>query len=119
MLTARYSCAAAILVFGIGTAQGADPNLLAQTGGFLLGNAYRCGVPMERVTRAGTVISDMISAASTDADEAQVADARFRDHFVATARSDADALVLTPSCEAVLLNFKRLERHHREAGYTD
>ena len=29
---------------GIGVAKAADPALLAETGGFLLGNAHRCGV---------------------------------------------------------------------------
>jgi hypothetical protein len=119
MPSGRCSYAALILLFGFGTADAADPKLLAQTGGFLLGNAYRCGVLMERISRAGTVIGDIISAVSTDANEAEVADALFRDHFVSSARSDADVPMLTPSCEAVLLNFERLEQHHHQTGHAD
>jgi hypothetical protein len=33
-------------------AEAANPTLLAETGGFLLGNAHRCGVAVERVERA-------------------------------------------------------------------
>ncbi len=42
-----------ILLLGIGVAEAANPTLLAETGGFLLGNAHRCGVAVERVERAG------------------------------------------------------------------
>jgi len=31
------------LLLGIGVAEAADPTMLAQTAGFLLGNAHRCG----------------------------------------------------------------------------
>jgi hypothetical protein len=119
MPSALYSCAALVLLFGIGTANAADPNLLAQTGGFLLGNAYRCGISVERISRAGTIIRDMISAASADLKEAEAADMRFRDHFMSSARSKSDLAVSTPPCRAVLVNFEQLERHHQEAGYTD
>jgi hypothetical protein len=42
----------ALILVGIGAAEAADPTLLAETGGFLLGNAHRCGVAVERVERA-------------------------------------------------------------------
>ena len=45
---------ALILLLGIGVAEAANPTLLAETGGFLLGNAHRCGVAVERVERAET-----------------------------------------------------------------
>jgi hypothetical protein len=35
----------------------ADPTQLAETGGFFLGNASRCGVAVERVESAGKVIT--------------------------------------------------------------
>jgi hypothetical protein len=119
MPSTRYSYAALILLCGIGTANAADPNLLAQTGGFLLGNAYRCGVSVERISRAGTIIRDIISAASADLKEAEAADMRFRDRFMSSARSESNLAVSTPPCGAVLVNFERLERHHQEAGYSD
>jgi len=37
---------------------------LAETAGFLLGNAHRCGVPTDRVERAGKMIHRLIVAAS-------------------------------------------------------
>ena len=43
-----------ILLLGISVAEAANPTLLAETGGFLLGNAHRCGVAVERVERAET-----------------------------------------------------------------
>ena len=49
-----------LLLSSISVAEAADPTLLAETGAFLLGNAYRCGVSTERVTRAGNVIRGMI-----------------------------------------------------------
>ena len=44
---------ALILLLGIGVAEAANPMLLAETGGFLLANAHRCGVAVERVERVG------------------------------------------------------------------
>jgi hypothetical protein len=41
-------------------AEAANPTLLAETGGFLLGSAHRCGVAFERVERAGNAIHHFI-----------------------------------------------------------
>jgi hypothetical protein len=49
---------ALLLLLGMGVADAADPTQLAETGGFLLGNARRCGVPLERVENAGKVIHE-------------------------------------------------------------
>jgi hypothetical protein len=54
---------ALLLLLGIGVAEAADPTMLAQTAGFLMGNAHGCGVQDERVERAGKVINYMIGAA--------------------------------------------------------
>jgi len=40
---------AVLLLLGAGVAEAADSTGLAETGGFLLGNAHRCGVQTERV----------------------------------------------------------------------
>ena len=68
---------ALLLLTGNGIAEAADPTRLAETGGFLLGNAHRCGVATERVQHAGTVIHDLIVSASYDPTEEAAADARF------------------------------------------
>jgi hypothetical protein len=98
-----------LLLLGMGVADAADPTQLAETGGFLLGNARRCGVPVERVESAGKV--DFIAAAAKDSNEAAAADSRFSEIFLATAlpNRDPDAF---PSCTVVIQQFDRLERHH-------
>jgi hypothetical protein len=101
-------------LMGIGVAEAADPTLLAETGGFLLGNARRCGVPIERVARAGKVIHDFIVAASKDSGEAAAADSRFAEIFLASALPNQD-LDAFPSCTVVIQQFDRLERHHEQA----
>ena len=106
---------ALILLLGIGVAEAANPTLLAETGGFLLGNAHRCGVAVERVERAGNVTHDFIVAAAKDSSEAAAADSRFAEIFLASAlpNQDPDAF---PSCTVVIEQFDRLERHHEQAG---
>src|ERR1700730_1181657 len=100
-----------VLLLGISVADAADPTQLAETGGFLLGNASRCGVPIERVESAGKVIHDFIAAAAKDSNEAAAADSRFSEIFRASAlpEQDPDAF---PSCTVVIQQFDRLERHH-------
>src|SRR5947207_2807817 len=100
-----------VLLLGIGVADAADPTQLAETGGFLLGNAHRCGVPVERVESAGKVIHDVIAAAAKDSSEAAAAASRFSEIFVASALPDQDTDAF-PSCTVVMQQFDRLERHH-------
>ena len=106
---------ALILLLGIGVAEAANPTLLAETGGFLLGNAHRCGVAVERVERAGNVIHDFIVAAARDSSEAAAADSRFAEIFLASGLPDQDRDAF-PSCTVVIEQFDRLERHHEQVG---
>jgi hypothetical protein len=98
-------------LMGIGVAEAADPTQLAETGGFLLGNARRCGIAVERVESAGKVIHDFIAAAARDSSEAAAADSRFSEIFVASALTDQDPDAF-PSCTVVIQQFDRIERHH-------
>ena len=100
-----------LLLLGMGVADAADPTQLAETGGFLLGNARRCGVPVERVESAGKVIHDFIAAAAKNSNEAAAADSRFSEIFTASALPDQDPDAF-PSCTVVIQQFDRLERHH-------
>jgi hypothetical protein len=102
-------CRTTVLIL-LGVAEAANPTLLAETGGFLLGNAHRCGVAVERVERAGNAIHDFIVAAARDSSEAAAADSRFAEIFLASAlpNQDPDAF---PSCRVVIEGFDRLERH--------
>jgi hypothetical protein len=107
---------ALLLLFGTAVAEAADPASLAQTAGFLLGNAHRCGVPTVRVNYAGNVIHRLIGAASFDPTEEAAANSRFAETFLASAFPDQDSDVLIPPCKVVIAQFERLERHHQQAG---
>jgi hypothetical protein len=107
---------AVFLLLGVGVAEAADPALLAQTGGFLLGNAHRCGVPTDRVEHAGNVIHRLIVAASCDPTEEAAANSRFAATFRASAFPDQDSDALILPCKVVIPQFERLERHHQQAG---
>ena len=108
--------AALFLLSGIAVAEAADSTQLAEAGGFLLGNAHRCGVPTERVEQAGKVIQDLIVSASNDSKEQSVADLRFVEMFMASAVLDPERNVLVPPCNVVIVQFKRLEQHHLQSG---
>jgi hypothetical protein len=109
----------ALLLSSISVAEAADPVLLAETGAYLLGNAERCGVPTERVLRAGGVIRDMIASLSAEPSEKEIAGARFASLFSSSAHPSRDEELLVPACDAVVAQFERLERHHQQAGFTD
>src|SRR2546430_17409383 len=115
MLSGFAATTSLLLLLGSGVADAADPTQLAETGGFLLGNAHRCGVSVERVERAGKVIHDFIGAAARDSSAAEAADSRFSEIFLASAlpNQDPDAF---PSCTIVIQQFDRLERHHEQTG---
>jgi hypothetical protein len=103
-------------LLGAGVAKAADSALLAQTAGFLLGNAHRCGVPTDRVAHAGNVIHRLIVAASLDPTDEAAANSRFAETFQASAFPDQDSGVLIPRCKVVIAQFERLEQHHQQAG---
>ena len=107
---------ALLLLLGSGVAKAADPAQLAETAGFLLGNAHRCGVPTDRVEQAGKVIHRLIVAASCDPTAEAAANSRFAETFLASAFPDQDGDAVIPPCSVVIAQFERLERHHREAG---
>jgi hypothetical protein len=89
---------------------------LAETGGFLLGNAHRCGVAAGRVAGAGKVISGLIAAAARDPVEQQAANRLFAAVFRASAAPDRNTLAALPGCPAFIRQFETLERHYREIG---
>jgi hypothetical protein len=104
-----------LLLMGMGVAEAADPMLLAETGGFLLGNAHRCGVPIERIEHAGKVIHGFIEIAADDPSEAAAADRRFAEILRASTLPERDRHAFA-SCTVVIQQFERLERHHEQAG---
>jgi hypothetical protein len=115
-MRATLFIATALLLSSITVANAADPIRLAETGGFLLGNAHRCGVPAARVKQAGKVIHHLIVAASFDPTEEAAAASRFSEIFAASAHPDREADALIPACGIVIAQFQRLEQHHHQAG---
>ena len=107
---------ALLLFLDVGIAEAADSTRLAETGGFLLGTALGCGVPTDRVDRAGQVIHDLILVASDDPTEEAAADSRFAQIFMASAFPDQEGDTLIPPCKVVIAQFERLERHHQQIG---
>ena len=108
--------AAAFLFSASGATMAANPTRIAETGAFLLGNAYRCGVADERVLRAGKVIRELIVAAADDAGEQTAAKSRFAEIFRESARAEGNGRIPTPSCRTVVSQFERLEQLHDQTG---
>ena|SRR5688572_33231583 len=65
-----------------------DADRLAANGGFLLGNAYRCGIAAERVERAGFLIRELVLAAARDEDEEKDAKGRLAAFFLVSSVPD-------------------------------
>jgi hypothetical protein len=107
---------ALLVLLGSGIAEAADSALLAQSAGFLLGNAHRCGVPTDRVDHAEKVIHRLIVAVSYDPTEEAAANSRFAETYRANAFPDQDSELSIPRCQVVIAQFERLERHHQQAG---
>jgi hypothetical protein len=88
---------------------------IATNAGFLLGNAHRCGIPTDRVVKAGQLVRELIQAASKDTREQEDATETFATFFLATALPDMSEGKLVASCTTVTSEFQKLERH-RVAG---
>jgi hypothetical protein len=99
-----------LLLFATAVTAAANSTRIAETGAYLLGNAHRCGVPDERLVRAGKVIRELIVAASDAPTERMAAKSRFAEIFRAAARPEGDGHGLTPPCKTVLTQFERLEQ---------
>jgi hypothetical protein len=88
-----------------------DADRIAANGGFLLGNAHRCGIEDNRVTRAGQLISTLISAAAPDDKAHEDATARFSAFFLVSSVADPKSDKLVASCKRITAELRRLESH--------
>jgi hypothetical protein len=92
-----------------------DADRLAANGGFLLGNAQRCGIASER-----QLVRRLILAASRDPREEEDSRGRLAAFFLvssfADAGADAGKKKLAASCRIVTSEFEQLERHALGAG---
>jgi hypothetical protein len=88
---------------------------VAANGGFLIGNAHRCGVDPERVVRAGQVVRDLIVAEARDSKEQEDATGRFASFFLVSAVPAAAKDKLVASCQLVAQEFAEFEKHSTAA----
>jgi hypothetical protein len=88
-----------------------DADRVAANGGFLLGNAQRCGIESERVVRAARLVRGLIEAASADGSDKEAATTRFAEFFLVSAFADPRQQKLVASCRVVSSELGRLEKH--------
>jgi hypothetical protein len=93
-----------------------DIDRIAANGGFLLGNAHRCGIEDARVTRAGQLVRTLISAAARDDKAEEEGTARFSAFFLVSAVADPKTDKLVASCKRISAELKRLEKHSSETA---
>ena len=85
-MRALIPCATGVaLLSGVGIAEKPATRYCSRRLVPLPGDAQRCGVPAERVLRAGRVIRDMIASVSTEPSKTEVAGARFARVFLSSA----------------------------------
>ena len=88
-----------------------DADRIAANGGFLLGNAHRCGIEEGRVTRAGRLVRTLMSAAARDDKAEEEATARFSAFFLVSSVTDPKTEKLVASCQRITAELRRLEGH--------
>jgi len=88
-----------------------DAARVAADGGFLLGNAHRCGIQNDRIVHAGQLIRDLILAAAADAQEQDEATARFARFFIVSAFVESTGKQLVASCRIGSSECEQLEQH--------
>ena len=95
----------------IASPSNSDVARIAANGGFLIGNAQRCGVPGERVVRAGQLVQDLIAASANNSKEQDEATARFAAFFLVSAFPDQGKEKTVASCKLVSAELAKLEQH--------
>ena len=88
-----------------------DADRIAANGGFLLGNAHRCGISEERVVHGGQIVHDLIVAASADSKTAEDATMRYASFFVVSAYPNQGKEKFVASCKVVAKELAELEKH--------
>ncbi len=107
MLAATTTVAALL----IANPSASDVDRIAANGGFLVGNAHRCGIAEARVVRAGQVVHDLIVAAAQDSKAQEDATMRFAEFFVVSAFPDPADKQPIASCKVVASELTQLEQH--------
>jgi len=110
MLAAATTIAALLIASPSNT----DVDRIAANGGFLIGNAHRCGLDSDRVVRAGQLVRELIAAATDDSKDEEAANKRFAEFFVVSALPEPGKDKLVPSCKLVASELTKLEQHRLE-----
>lgn len=110
-MLAAATTVAALLIASPSTT---DADRIAANGGFLIGNAHRCGLDNERVVRAGRLVRELIAAATADSKEEETASMRFAQFFIVSAFPDQGKDKLVASCKVVSGELTKLEQHQLE-----
>jgi hypothetical protein len=84
---------------------------IAADGGFLVGNAHRCGIASGRVVHASEVVQQLIVAAASDKSARDDALLRFAKFFLVSAFPDPQKEKLVASCSVVTSQFTKFEHH--------
>src|SRR6266436_2145914 len=92
-----------------------DAARVAADGGFLLGNAHRCGIQNDRIVNAGQLIRDLILAVAGEAQEQDEATAGFARIFIVSAIVDSIWTQPVASCQIVSSEFEQLKQHRAAA----
>lgn len=103
--------AASVAALLIASPSQSNAQRLAANGGFLLGNAQRCGIAPARIEREGRLIRGLISAAAAASGTEDAATSRFAAFFLVSALAAERGDAPLASCDVVTREFARLERH--------
>jgi hypothetical protein len=112
--TAMLAAATTVAALLIASPSNTDVDRIAANGGFLIGNAHRCGLDTDRVVRAGQLVRELIAAATTDSKEESAANTRFAEFFIVSALPDKGKDKLVASCKIVAGELTKLEQHQLE-----
>lgn len=104
----------------IASPSSSDADRIAANGGFLLGNAQRCGIAAERVERASRLIRELVLAAARDESEEENARGRLAAFFLVSAAPEdgKSKKTLIASCKLVAWEFEQFERHQLAGAAT-
>lgn len=111
----RSALVAAALCLAATAAQASEASDVAGRGGFLLGHAYRCGVPVDQLQSSAEVVHKLSSALAADESDKSDADKAFAERFVVSAAADSLGELL-PACPVIKRALAEFEKHNPEAG---
>ena len=92
------------------SAQAGDAESVARRGGFLLGQALRCGVAETRLEPSARLVHDLVVALAASEDEQREAEHSFAARLLASTKPASHEPL--PSCAQIRGKLALLERHH-------